>query len=512
MLGLSRFFAVHFLSALILDLTIFILLRILKLISKKPLVRVGAMLFFLTNPLEYTYLLQVFYSDHLLILSFIAIIYGLLRWSSASGKLKIFLGIEILFFTTLGIMIKPNLIVIVIALILTIIFYRILKKKMILIIPLVLMIFGCISATIVSKNIQNNNYEVDQYYKLPFDSWIYMGLNSQTGGTYSEEDIQKIEDLSNYKKRVVEVPNLIKQRCSQLKPRGILFQWGTKAVILENTGALQEAYTGGFYQAPKWFTRLQPLFAGIISTIMRTWVILLMLALIKKIIHLRDNQRFSWQWMFVILTSLGLVAFHTFVWETESRYGIPLILFYWILMGINETLSDPSDSDRSFKKYIDLILTSLIALGFCLLSTIQGSANDNLKLNPHVVTAQRSQISEKYHAQTTEIRPKETISQKVRLTTKVSDFTMLTPENSKLTGTLVNVENKKVYHLTPKNDSLTFKGDLPVGTYVIKLTNLTADKQPAWMVDLPDYPLAQYPVHSSMRKLQNTYFIYKFLN
>lgn len=494
--------AINILTIIILDTTIFMTLKIIRLVISSSLFQVGTMLFFLITPLTYTYLLQVFYSDDIIIFCFVSSIYLLLNWKNTSHNTKWLYGFLLTIFTILGMVIKPNFIVIEIALLLVVVFRKTnVNGYYSLIVPFICVTVGLCLTPVVNNEVKTAvNYSSNTQYKLPISNWIYMGLNKKTTGTYSYKDIKKLENVE-YKKRMAKSFNLIKDRINKLGMLGLLQQWISKMEVLENFGTIQNAYVGGTYSAPSWFLKYKKIFSGFISILMRTCIIILMFQLLKKALLFDANDIFNCNWLFVELTILGLIGFHTLIWETESRYGLPLIFLYLILLSL------PVRKIKSNLKNRKLLLTfSFLMLAFCTYNLFFSNLKNNIVFDSHVITAQRSQLSGKYQTKTVKISPKEKISEKVFLPVNVSHFSVLVPEKTKLEGQLINVETKKKYPLLKKRRSLVYDGKITKGSYIIRLRNISNKNQICWIVSPVSYQLSEYKIQHH----GNKYLIYKF--
>lgn len=502
---ISANISVHLLTLITLDIFILLCLKLVKDVSKTWRKPMFVMLFFLITPLAYTYLLQVFYSDIIGLISLTASLLILVNWNKVSTKLKVFLGILLVFVTCIGQLVKPNLLVFEIAFLITVLLFKLAKKNIKLFIPFLLTLVGCISAPLVTTQIQERvNFTGNGQYELPVTSWIYMGLNQKTVGTYAEDDIFKLEKSSNLSERKQTTQKLIEQRIKKMGPLKLIKQWVGKIEILENVGTLQGSYMGGTSQAPIWFLKNQPFLSGTFSVIFRSAIIIIMISVILKALAISQKRYFNWQWILFTLTILGIVAFHGLLWETEARYGLLLIPIYFTLLAFPERQVELKHLNKSF------IWWGLLILVFPLWNLISGNVSANIEINPHIVSEQRSQLSEKYQAPIAYIHPNETITERVNLNCSAETFSLLAPQNSKLEGTLINVTTHKTYKLHLDKKSLQYTGHLTSGKYLIKLTNLSDKKQKVWIVNPLNYRLAQYPLKASDQNIKNGYFIYKF--
>nr|WP_256207151.1 hypothetical protein [Oenococcus oeni] len=116
LVGLSTNLSVHLLSILVLDSFIALALHTIWQLSQRASLLVVAFGFFALSPFAYTYYLQVFYSDLPTMLVLLIIIRSLLNWSQKTSRQRWFAGSGLVVAVMLGAMLKPNLVVLLPAL------------------------------------------------------------------------------------------------------------------------------------------------------------------------------------------------------------------------------------------------------------------------------------------------------------------------------------------------------------------------------------------------------------
>lgn len=496
--------AFNLLCIITIDVFIALVIAIIKQVSGKWTSCLKTISFFLFTPLAYSYLLQVFYSDILLLISVCGIWLALTQWTTSSKIKKVFLTFLITLFGMIGMLAKPSIVVLIVSLIITAFLFSFIKEKPSLIIPTIALIIGIGTAPIINQRIVNEvQFSVKSKYKLPVNTWIYMGLNNQTAGTYARKDIIQIEQLPETN-RFKGTNKLIGQRIKKLGIIGILKQWVDKIEICENVGTVQGAYTSGNYRAPTWFVKLQSIISVIVSVIFRSLIILIMLKIIK--ICTMNSLTVSWLTIFTKLSILGFIAFYSIVWETECRYGLILIPLYLVLISIpTQKKALHSTKVRSTQ----VIFNSLI-LGFLILNLFTQNVSANIDNFSGVITAQNSQLSSYYKAKLTKIAPQTLISEQVCLTSKASDFSVIVPKNSKVTIELV-FPNNEIKRLNTKNGYAFYHETLKPGMYQIRILNHISQKQSCAVIAPSSYKLAKYPIKGDS-KIRNGYFIYSFEN
>lgn len=493
--------ALNLLCIITVDIFIALVVAIIKQVSGKWMSCLKVTIFFLITPLAYSYLLQVFYSDILLLISVCGIWLALVMWPNAVKVKKILFTVLIFLCGLLGMLTKPSIVVLIVSLGVTAFLFR---KKNGLVFPAIALIVGISTAPILNQQIVNEvHFSIETKYKLPVNTWIYMGLNNQTSGTYARKDINRIENLSEAN-RFKDTNKLIAQRVKKLNPIGIVKQWVSKIEICENVGTVQGAYMSGNYCAPAWFVKWQPIVSVIVSVIFRSLIILIMLRIIK--ICVMNDATISWLVLLTKLTILGFIAFYSIVWETECRYGLILLPLYLILIAI------PMHKRQAHcQKYhsAQIIFNGLI-FGFLLLNLFMQNVFANINNFSGVITAQNSQLSSYYKAKLTQLAPHTTISEQVQLTGQANDFSVIVPKNSKVKVELI-FPNNETKCLDKRNGYAYYHGTMKSGRYQIRILNETAQTQTCTVIAPPSYKLAKYPIKGDI-KIKNGYLVYSFEN
>ena len=493
--------ALNLLCIITVDIFIALVVAIIKQVSGKWMSCLKVTIFFLITPLAYSYLLQVFYSDILLLISVCGIWLALVMWPNAVKVKKILFTVLIFLCGLLGMLTKPSIVVLIVSLGVTAFLFR---KKNGLVFPAIALIVGISTAPILNQQIVNEvHFSIETKYKLPVNTWIYMGLNNQTSGTYARKDINRIENLSEAN-RFKDTNKLIAQRVKKLNPIGIVKQWVSKIEICENVGTVQGAYMSGNYCAPAWFVKWQPIVSVIVLVIFRSLIILIMLRIIK--ICIMNDATISWLVLLTKLTILGFIAFYSIVWETECRYGLILLPLYLILIAI------PMHKRQAHcQKYhsAQIIFNGLI-FGFLLLNLFMQNVSANINNFSGVITAQNSQLSSYYKAKLTQLAPHTTISEQVQLTGQANDFSVIVPKNSKVKVELI-FPNNETKCLDKRNGYAYYHGTMKSGRYQIRILNETAQTQTCTVIAPPSYKLAKYPIKGDI-KIKNGYLVYSFEN
>lgn len=114
--GLSTNTAIHLLSIIVLDGFILYFLVVIRRLNQNNSMVLGAFAFFVLTTFAYTYYLQVFYSDLPTMLVLLLVLSILYRWPTYSRRQKIGAGLGLVVTILIGDLVKPNLIVLIPAL------------------------------------------------------------------------------------------------------------------------------------------------------------------------------------------------------------------------------------------------------------------------------------------------------------------------------------------------------------------------------------------------------------
>lgn len=512
--GVSTNTAIHLLSILMLDGFILYFLVVVRRLNQHNSMVIGAFAFFVLTPFAYTYYLQVFYSDLPTMLVLLIVLSILTRWPTYTPRQKIGSGIGLVLATLLGDLVKPNLIVLIPALLIVAVWLGIKKKlgKSQLMVPIILILLGFgLSSPTTQVIKQTSNYQNNPKFELPATHWMVMAYNAGTQGTYSGTDVINDNAQPNPKARQnYDIQQIIK-RVDKLGFWGVIKLWFTKIGILLSVGDIQDWYNGGFRDAPSWYQRHAQFFNAIISLIYTTATIVFWLFLITRLatwrVNLSDQQQVVA--LIAIVTALGYIAFHTLLWEVEPRYGqaiLPLLMFALAAL--------PERSQRYFTNWRLVTLKRLgVAASVVIVVGTLGFAKVIADNNPQslVVAAQRSQLSLQYGAQPYAMAPGETITETVDLKGPANYFSVQVHDKSDVTVYLKNLDNSKQYHMAYSGDSYRLYRQLTPGRYQIIVRNDTKRPQNIDIVDTTNYHLADYPLVINGQSRPTSSLVYKVM-
>lgn len=512
--GVSTNTAIHLLSILMLDGFILYFLVVVRRLNQHNSMVIGAFAFFVLTPFAYTYYLQVFYSDLPTMLVLLIVLSILTRWPTYTPRQKIGSGIGLVLATLLGDLVKPNLIVLIPALLIVAVWLGIKKKlgKSQLMVPIILILLGFgLSSPTTQVIKQTSNYQNNPKFELPATHWMVMAYNAGTQGTYSGTDVINDNAQPNPKARQNYDIQQITKRVDKLGFWGVIKLWFTKIGILLSVGDIQDWYNGGFRDAPSWYQRHAQFFNAIISLIYTTATIVFWLFLITRLatwrVNLSDQQQVVA--LIAIVTALGYIAFHTLLWEVEPRYGqaiLPLLMFALAAL--------PERSQRYFTNWRLVTLKRLgVAASVVIVVGTLGFAKVIADNNPQslVVAAQRSQLSLQYGAQPYAMAPGETITETVDLKGPANYFSVQVHDKSDVTVYLKNLDNSKQYHMAYSGDSYRLYRQLTPGRYQIIVRNDTKRPQNIDIVDTTNYHLADYPLVINGQSKPTSSLVYKVM-
>ena len=517
-LGISTNAATAGMALIFYDGLIASLLYMARMLGQSPARRLGLVAFFALAPLSYTYAIQVFYTDtpSLVFLAWIG--YILIRWPHYQKKQRLIIGPLLVLIVLLGQLTKPNLIVMAIAVVLWLgyifLHNRAAFKKRALV-PAALVLLGfALSMPIKSAILQSADYTHNPKYELPATSWIYMSLNPKHAGIYVGSDVQTVLALPDKNARSKFLAKAIPERIGHYNPFTLFAHFIAKLGVLTSSQTLPQAYTGGHTASPVWYQRNQLLLQDMAriaqQVLWSVFYFFVALTFGRNLLNKKyEDRSVNQTTMLISLTILGYAAFHTLVWETESRYGLillPLIFLLYFVQPKQSNLANKYFKATSFKPLLGILI--VVTLASCLLAPMLARPIDV------VVNAQRSQLSEQYGAAPFEVEAHRFITQEVNLGTKTSAATIQIPTGSKLTGTITNLHTYKQFALEYRQTSngtfLTNKKAIPAGDYQITLANNTNQNQPIWLVSLVQYKLAPHSVKGNQVIPDQSSLIYTF--
>lgn len=513
LLHLDTYWGIHLLSFILLDTFIIAILRSVRRLSHQNSAALLAALFFLVSPFAYTYYLQVFYSDLPTLVCLAVVFNVLIGWSSFNRTKKGLTGAGLLISVIIGEVVKPNLIVLLVAVLLVTIWLLFKNRQQLKAIqtPLLIIILGFILAVPTSAGLKAaSHYHANNEYAFPAMHWVWMSYNPNNAGRYDIKDVETLSSIQGKQAKQDYLNKALPERLAKLGPVGIMTRWIEKASILLNVSLMPKAYTGGYVAAPKLYQRFELQLSAVGMVIMRIGFVLLYAETLLRYLRLwrrrlksTDDPRI----MLTILTALGYIAFHTLLWETESRYGQVMIPLLGILCAVPSLALVSERRIRLRTKnegWVALVAVVALVVTYAsaphALSTTKG----------HDVAVQQSQLSLQFDAKKTKIKPYGTLSQQVQLNHKAKRFEISLAPAAEFSGTLINEQTHQHYELYRTFKSLMLKRTLPVGKYRIQLRNDLQRSQSVLITKTLSYRLAPYPLKIDQSQYPYWSFVYTF--
>ncbi|CAK1241159.1 PMT family glycosyltransferase ArnT/Agl22 [Fructobacillus evanidus] len=510
---LSNNITIHLLTLGLLDTFIVLVLKTCADLKSPQSTFLGLLAFLTATPFAYTYYLQVFYSDLPAMLAVLVIFRLLWRWPKANttrAKVKISLGLTAT--ALLGMLMKPNMIVLLPAGFLTLLILAIKKErtKKQLLLPIICLSLGMALAMPGTLLIDHaSSYQPHSAEAFPASHWILMGLNKSGDGMYDDQDVEKDISLGDSSARRQYDSQQIVHRIQTLGPLGLSELWLKKLTILLDVSAVQDWYNGGFESAPKWyqdhiaFYQKAIKIGYVVASIILFFTVSLRLLCWRPRFHRQKDQLA----LLAVLTALGYLAFHVIFWEAESRYGQSILPALFVLL---VALPAPVVRRQKVTKVkrqkhwprVAFLISATIAIYAVFLQSYS--------LSTIVVAAQRSQLSVQYHAQPTTINPGTTLEQQVNLAKPANTFLVQIQAKSTMTVTLQNLQSGQVWALTEKADEFILNQPLPAGSYQIVIQNQGLVPQLIDLVQTNNYTLAPFPVTINQVQNKNASLIYLF--
>lgn len=516
-LGLSPNVALSVLKLLIFDGMIVTILAILKEIKGDLKLSAMAAIFFLLSPYSYTYNIQVFYTDTPIFLACAVTVLILLKWQERKNSLDKSKQGKLLLFPLFGTcllaqIIKPNFLIFAIAALITTIllyFFQRLSLKKILA-PLVTIILAIGLAFPAGKLVNASvDYHHDQSYELPTLHWVEMGLNARSYGMYSAQDTKRTLQIKNLKERQTAARKVIKQRVKKLGSFGLNKLWVTKMGILLKVNYYNQAYTGGFVQSPSWFQKHQRWWSATADIMLRCSFIFLYSQAMLALVNEFKKHQTAGLIIFLLLVINGYLTAHMLFWEAEERYGQVIFPLLVTVIGLDLSSSVQSFTFVKTKRWLVPRVLSLIAVIIFVGGNYLVLNKKQIQGLPVITVAQRSQLSDQYHAKVVWLEPGEYVTQNMWVKSQNNYFSFLKAPGSRASALLTNIDRSVSYNVT--SGHLKFKQNkFEPGKYQLRLYNATSRRQPVWLVRTHHYQLGQEPANISEPDWGKRTLIYLF--
>lgn len=491
--GFSTNLSVHLLSIFVLDSFIALALHTIWQLSHRASLLVTAFAFFALTPFAYTYYLQVFYSDLPTMLVLLIIIRSLLNWSQKTSRQRWFAGSGLVVAVMLGAMLKPNLVVLLPALLIVgvILARQHLWRQAKLTLPIALIVLGFGLSLPATKVIDGAaNYQPRTAFSFPATNWILMGYNQHSNGGYSGKDVSRAIKQPNQAARQRYDLKTIPKRIKTLGVVGIIRLWVVKLGIVLNVQGIQRWYNGGFRAAPSWYSNHAGFYQGLTVIGYVAATLLMWGALMLKLLRWRPDLTDPHQILalLAVTTALGYLAFHTLLWEVEPRYGQAILPLLWVALA-----AIPRQSSQSRPRWANQASLLNGATALLLAVGAAGMLGAQLPQN-QVIAAQRSQLSVQYHAKPKTVTPGTVLAEVVDVNAPADYFSVQIHAGSQVQVTLTNLATGQHDRLTMAGSVARLHHQLAAGQYRITVQNLTTRGQQVDVTHTYHYQLAAHPL------------------
>ncbi|MBU7469017.1 hypothetical protein KGF64_14975 [Lactiplantibacillus plantarum] len=493
LVGLSTNLSVHLLSILVLDSFIALALHTIWQLSQRASLLVVAFGFFALSPFAYTYYLQVFYSDLPTMLVLLIIIRSLLNWSQKTSRQRWFAGSGLVVAVMLGAMLKPNLVVLLPALLIVglILARQHLWRQAKLTLPILLIVLGFGLSLPATKVIDvAANYQPRTAFSFPATNWILMGYNQHSNGGYSGKDVGRAIKQPSQAARQRYNLKTIPKRIKTLGVVGVIRLWVVKLGIVLNVQGIQRWYNGGFRAAPSWYSNHAGFYQGLTVIGYVAATLLMWGALMLKLLRWRPDLTDPHQILalLAVTTALGYLAFHTLLWEVEPRYGQAILPLLWVALA-----AIPRQASQSRPRWANQ--ASLLNGATALLVAFGSAGVLGAQLpQKQVIAAQRSQLSVQYHAKPKTVTPGTVLAEVVDVNAPANYFSVQIHAGSQVQVTLTNLATGQHYRLTMAGSVARLHHQLAAGQYRITVQNLTTRGQQVDVTHTYHYQLAAHPL------------------
>lgn len=493
LVGLSTNLSVHLLSILVLDSFIALALHTIWQLSQRASLLVVAFGFFALTPFAYTYYLQVFYSDLPTMLVLLIIMRSLLNWSQKTSRQRWFAGSGLVVAVMLGAMLKPNMVVLLPALLIVglILARQHLWRQAKLTLPILLIVLGFGLSLPATKVIDvAANYQPRTAFSFPATNWILMGYNQHSNGGYSGKDVGRAIKQPSQAARQRYNFKTIPKRIKTLGVVGVIRLWVVKLGIVLNVQGIQRWYNGGFRAAPSWYSNHAGFYQGLTVIGYVAATLLMWGALMLKLLRWRPDLTDPHQILalLAVTTALGYLAFHTLLWEVEPRYGQAILPLLWVALA-----AIPRQASQSRPRWANQ--ASLLNGATALLVVFGAAGVLGAQLpQKQVIAAQRSQLSVQYHAKPKAVTPGTVLAEVVDVNAPANYFSVQIHAGSQVQVTLTNLATGQHYRLTMAGSVARLHHQLAAGQYRITVQNLTTRGQQVDVTHTYHYQLAAHPL------------------
>ncbi|GKT03145.1 glycosyltransferase family 39 protein [Furfurilactobacillus entadae] len=463
-----------------------------------------------------------FYVDTLAVVIPLMLVVLLNRYFSRQQRLnKIGYAALLAVVFTLGYLIKPNLIIVPIAILIYWLLAAKINRTSIIrgLLGLGVFLLVWLAGVGVSHAIQGHyGYRVNQSKQLPTSAWAVMGLNSDSNGRFNDADARKMSGHDQHQNNVT-TRRLLKQRFSDRGIWGVLGQGYQKTMTMWSTGSLDMFESPNqFFKQPTFYqvhkNKLQFLMINLTQVVYLTVLGAMFIGSLFEMLAPRRNQV-----LFYELIVLGIYGMHTLLWTVDAHYAYVTfpILFMMAATGLHDIstalknfFAHPSYGERG-RTWTGIVTLLVFAIGL-------GYA-DHHDRQPLVQTAvtQTQVVSSQMVANYAQrdsltLKPNQSLTQKVVTTRPFSQLELpdVTTRSADLHVDL-QLNNQTLYKWSADDinhgTAVTLQDP---GTYTFKITNhtshnVTVPTTASPYLTLADHAIAGHPNHYLRYRILNVF-------
>ena len=501
LIGISEFLALEILNFILLNGFILLVLRTTVQISHRYSYTMAALAFFIFSPFAYTYYLQVFYSDLPAMIAITLVIRAVYFWPKWSRRQLIVNGIVTGIATVVAQLLRPNTLVILpTILIVALVCWRSVKvKRQFFALFGILVVAIGLSVPVKSLIYQGVGFSPNEKYEFPMESWIAMGVQPETKGTYNYPVVAGDVRAKNKAERQANDRQIIKTTLGRLGPIGISKQLVFKAETLLSSGNINVWYSSGQREAPEWYLNDRGVISNYVKMSYQLVTLMVYLTLIWYVAAWRrpvaEEADESWVAMvFVLVLSLGYMAFHILIWEVEQRYGeILRPLFWMMLLSLGTARSKHREGESHAVKLANWL--PMLASAFGVVAVVSALWLQLKQPNTTVVASQAIAEVDEPLNQPTKLTPGQPLRQPVTINHTVNRAIVKVFQRTQVTVQLVNRDTGMKYALKAGRGQFYRYVPIPVGKYHLEVHNGTKQVQLFNTTATHAYQLANSPLY-----------------
>ena len=324
-------------SIILVDLAGIIMVKTIENFSQRKIYKIfGAALYAVFIGMSPWYLIP--YSDTFSIVFPISLLYN---YTKKEKKMHNYLLIGL--FSYLGYLIKPTSIIILIAIVIIEVYKTLFRDKAK--IKKVLkngaaLIIGVLIVVLLNTGLQNIiKYEGSNKYSFSLYHYLMMGINQETTGSYSQEDVLNSLATNSYEERIEYNKEIFFERIKSMSFKDFCEFYAKKTLLNYNDGTFAWGLEGNFYARKNniqttlakalkdFFYNKGDMFYTFSSIMQTIWIFVLATTILGAIL-----KKFDYKNSVTYLALIGLTMF-VLIFEARARY-MYLYSTYYIILAI----------------------------------------------------------------------------------------------------------------------------------------------------------------------------------